>query len=83
MFAPTEPGIDIALPLYDIWHDGITITTSYGGSPSDISEAIGLIRSKNIIVKDMITHRFPLAKAGEGFSLVEKAQDSIKVIMEP
>ncbi len=83
MFAPTEPGIDIALPLYDIWHDGITITTSYGGSPSDISEAIELIRSKNIIVKDMITHRFPLAKAGEGFSLVEKAQDSIKVIMEP
>ena len=83
MFAPTEPGIDTALPLYNIWHDGITITTSYGGSPSDISEAIELIRSKNIIVKDMITHRFPLAKAGEGFSLVEKAQDSIKVIMEP
>jgi len=42
-----------------------------------------LIRSKNITVKDMITHRFPLARADEGFSLVEKAQDSIKVIIEP
>jgi L-iditol 2-dehydrogenase len=82
IFAPPEPGIDIALPLYDIWHDGITITTSYAGSPLDIREAIELIRSKNIIVKDMITHRFPLAKAGEGFCLVEKAQDSIKVIIE-
>lgn len=83
IFAPTEPGIDIDLPLYDIWHDGITITTSYAGSPSDISEAIELIRSKNIVIKDMITHRFPLAKAREGFYLVEKARDSIKVIIEP
>ncbi len=83
IFAPTQPDIDIAMPLYDIWHDGITITTCYAGSPSDISEAMELIRSKNIIVKDMITHRFPLARAGEGFALVEKAQDSIKVIIEP
>jgi len=83
IFAPTQPDIDSAMPLYDIWHDGITITTCYAGSPSDISEAMELIRSKNIIVKDMITHRFPLARAGEGFALVEKAQDSIKVIIEP
>jgi len=83
IFAPTQPDIDIAMPLYDIWHDGITITTCYAGSPSDISEAMEFIRSKNIIVKDMITHRFPLARAGEGFALVEKAQDSIKVIIEP
>lgn len=83
IFAPTEPDFDIALPLYDIWHDGITITTSYGGSPADISEAIELIRSKSITVKDMITHRFPLARAWEGFSLVEKARESIKVIIEP
>ena len=83
IFAPTEPGVDISLPLYDIWNDGITITTSYAGSPLDISQAIELIRSKNIIVQDMITHRFPLERAGEGFSLVERAQDSIKVIIEP
>jgi L-iditol 2-dehydrogenase len=83
LFAPTEPGIDVPLPLHDIWHDGITIATTYAGSPADISEAITLIRSKNIVVKDMITHRFPLARTGEGFSLVEGAQDSIKVIVEP
>lgn len=83
LFAPTQPGIDVALPLYDIWHDGITITTSYAGSPLDISEAIELIRSKSIIVRDMVTHRFPLARAREGFSLVEKAEDSLKVIIVP
>lgn len=83
MFAPPKPGTDIALPLFDIWHDGITITTSYAGSPLDIREAIELIRSKTITVTDMITHRFPLERAGEGFSLVAKAQDSIKVIVNP
>ncbi len=83
LFAPPEPEIDIPLPLYDIWHDGVTIATSYAGSPSDITEALGLIKSKVIVVKDMITHRFPLSRVDEGFALVEKAQDSIKVIIEP
>jgi threonine dehydrogenase-like Zn-dependent dehydrogenase len=31
----------------------------------------------------MITHRFPLIQAGQAFRLVEKAQDSLKVIIEP
>lgn len=83
IFAPPEPGIDIPMPLFDIWHDGITITTTYAGSPLDITEAIELIRSRNVVVKDMVTHRFPLPRAGEGFSLVEKAQDSLKVIIKP
>jgi L-iditol 2-dehydrogenase len=83
IFAPPEPGIDITMPLFDIWHDGITIRTTYAGSPLDITEAIELIRLKNIVVKDMITHRLPLERAGEGFSLVEKARGSLKVIIEP
>ena len=83
IFAPTEPGINIDLPLFDIWHDGITIATCYAGAPLDITQAIELIRSKNIIVKDMITDRLSLSKAGEGFSLVAKAEDSLKVIINP
>ncbi|HUU41351.1 MAG TPA: zinc-dependent dehydrogenase [Desulfatiglandales bacterium] len=83
LFAPPEPETDVPLPLYDIWHDGITVTTSYAGSPLDIAEAIELIKSKNIVVDDMITHRFPLARADQGFTLVEKAHDSIKVILTP
>jgi L-iditol 2-dehydrogenase len=83
IFAPPEPGIEASIPLFTIWHDGITITTTYAGSPRDITEAMELIRSKNVVVEDMITHRLPLARASEGFALVEKAQDSLKVIIEP
>jgi len=34
-------------------------------------------------VADMITHRLGLAETGKGFELVEKAGESIKVIVEP
>jgi L-iditol 2-dehydrogenase len=83
LFAPPEPGVELALPAFDIWNNGITITTAYAGAPQDITQAIELIRSPNLVVNDMITHRFPLARAHEAFSLVEKAQDSLKVIIEP
>jgi L-iditol 2-dehydrogenase len=83
LFAPPEPGVELALPAFDIWNDGITIATAYAGAPLDIAQAIELIRSHNLVVTDMITHRFPLTQAGQAFRLVEKAQDSLKVIIEP
>jgi L-iditol 2-dehydrogenase len=83
LFAPPEPGVKLALPAFEIWNDGITIATAYAGAPLDITQAIELIRSHNLVVTDMITHRFPLTQAGQAFRLVEKAQDSLKVIIEP
>ncbi|MBL7075769.1 alcohol dehydrogenase catalytic domain-containing protein [candidate division KSB1 bacterium] len=83
LFAPTEPGVTIPYPFYDLWHDGITITHSYAGSPRDIFDAIELIKAGRVRVGEMITHRLSLAETGLGFQLVANAQDSIKVIIEP
>jgi L-iditol 2-dehydrogenase len=83
MFAPPLPGTEIGIPMGDLWKDEVTITTTYAGSPEDISETIELLRSGKVRVRDMITHRLPLAEAGKGFELVAKAQDSIKVVIEP
>src|SRR3989338_5488634 len=82
-FAPAEPNVNIPIPLWDVWRDGITMTTSYAGAPSDIATAIELLKARRLIVKDMITHRLSLSETGLGFQLVAKAQDSIKVIIEP
>jgi L-iditol 2-dehydrogenase len=82
-FAPTEPGVDIPLPLWDIWRDGITMKTSYAGPPADTFTALALIQAGRVRVKEMITHRLPLAETGLGFRLVEEANESIKVIIEP
>ncbi len=82
-FAPAEPGVDIPVPLWDVWRDGITMKTTYAGTPSDIAAAIELLSGNRINVEDMITHRLGLSDAGDGFELVASAGDSIKVIIRP
>lgn len=82
-FAPTAEGVHVPIPLYEFWRNEITITTSYAASPQDIAEAIELIRTRRVRVREMITHRLSLAEANQGFELVASAQDSIKVIIEP
>jgi L-iditol 2-dehydrogenase len=82
-FAPTEPGIDIPFPLFELWNKQITMVSTYAGSPEDINTAIDLIKSKKVNVVDMISHILPLSEAAKGFQLVAKAKDSMKVILKP
>lgn len=82
-FAPTDLGIKISLPFNEIWWNGVTITSSYAAAPADLALAIELIRAKRVNVKDMVTHRLPLAETGRGFQMALEAKDSIKVIIEP
>jgi L-iditol 2-dehydrogenase len=82
-FAPTEPGVEIPFPLFDLWNKQITMVSTYAGSPDDITCAIDLIASKKVNVVDMISHKLPLSEAVKGFQLVAKAQQSMKVILEP
>ncbi len=83
MFAPPMPGVEIPVPFANIWKDEVTVRTTYAGSPRDIVDAIELLRKKRVEINDMVTHRFPLEEAGKGFELVAKADESIKVIVEP
>ena len=82
-FAPTEPAAKVDMPFNALWREEVTMTSSYGGAPVDIRAAIELLRSGKVRVDDLVTHRLPLDKAGEGFRLVASAQDSIKVILRP
>lgn len=81
-FAPTEPGVEVSFPLFDLWNKGVKIVSTYAGSPKDLKDAIELIESKKVKVTDLITHRLPLNDTAKGFQLVAKAQDSIKVIIK-
>ncbi|MFH0814214.1 MAG: zinc-dependent dehydrogenase, partial [Pseudomonadota bacterium] len=83
-FAPTMKGVTIPLSVNDLfWRRDVTLTTTYGGSPADCVNALELIRAKRIQVQDMITRYFGLAGTVEGFKLVEKGDESIKVIIRP
>jgi L-iditol 2-dehydrogenase len=83
LFAPTKPGETVPIPLWELWRDCVTVHTSYAGTLQDMREALELIASRRVNVKDMITHRLPLAQTQEGFRLVAEAKDSMKVIIEP
>jgi L-iditol 2-dehydrogenase len=82
-FAPTDPGIELPVPVNDFWRNGITLLPSYGASPLDCLEAIELIRVHRVPVREMITHRLALEETALGFRLVAEAQECIKVIIEP
>jgi L-iditol 2-dehydrogenase len=82
-FAVPEPGVMLQVPINDYWRNEITIMTSYGAAPDDLQEAYSWILAKKINVKDLITHRFPLNKAGEAFKVVCDADKSLKVVLEP
>ena len=83
LFAPTEPDIEVPIPMFDLWNKQVKIVSTYAGAQKDLENAIELIKSKKVNVTDMITHRFPLAKTAEGFRLAAEAKESIKIIIEP
>ena len=82
-FAPTEPEVNVPLPLFELWNKQITMVSTYAGSPEDINIVIDLIKSEKVNVVDMISHILPLSEAAKGFQLVAKAKNSMKVILKP
>jgi len=84
LFAPTDPGITIPVSVADLFfRDGVTLTSSYAGSPADHMTAVELIRAGGVNARDMISHRLGLEEAGLGFKLVAEADESMKVVIEP
>ncbi|MCJ7648650.1 MAG: zinc-binding dehydrogenase [Candidatus Lokiarchaeota archaeon] len=81
-FAVAEPGVMLEVPINRYWREEITIMTSYGAAPEDLQESYTWILAKSIKVKDLITHRFPIERAGEAFKVVCEAKESLKVIIE-
>ena len=82
-FAVPEPEVMVPVPMNDLWRNEITLMTSYGASPLDLETAIKMIKSRRVVLTEMITHRLTLEEGGEGFRLVADAKESIKVILEP
>ncbi len=77
------PNRDIAVPVPDFWRNELTVTSSYGAAPTDLEEALKLIASGKINVKDTITQTLPLTQIQAAFKIVIEAQESLKVVLEP
>ena len=83
LYAINTPGTEVSFAIYDFYQKGVNLISTYGASPLDLQEALKLLQHGRIEVDSFITHRLPLAETVEGFQLTVKAQDSMKVIIEP
>jgi L-iditol 2-dehydrogenase len=83
LFAPTKPGDETPIDVFEIWDKQISIYSTYAGVGKDIIDAIELIRNKKIVVEDMITHRYSLENADKGFMLAAEAKNSMKIVIYP
>jgi L-iditol 2-dehydrogenase len=82
-FAVPDPTVKIPVPITEFWRNEITLKTSYGAAPNDLEESLALLAQKKLNVRDMITHRFGIQQAAEGFRLMAEAGQSLKIIIEP
>ncbi|MDA8240970.1 MAG: zinc-dependent dehydrogenase [Nitrospiraceae bacterium] len=83
-FAPAGKGVSVPLPVNELfWRNEITLTSSYAANYEEHMVSMELIRQGRVNVRDMITHRLPLAETAKGFGLVERAGESLKVIITP
>ncbi|MCD6359481.1 MAG: zinc-dependent dehydrogenase [Armatimonadetes bacterium] len=82
-FAVPRPGETLAVDFNPFWRNDVTFASSYGSAPVDSAEALELIRSRRVVVSDMITHRLPLDEIQEGFRLAAEGAECLKVIIEP
>ena len=83
-FGAANEGAKIPLSINEIfWRTEVALLSSYAGSILDHVTALELITSGRINVRDMITDRLPLEDIAKGFELAAKAQDSLKVIVNP
>lgn len=82
-FAVPRPEDKVEVDFNRYWRNDITLKTSYGSAPIDHYQAIELMSSGRINVKDMITHRLPLEQIASGFKMAAEGKDCLKVIIEP
>ena len=82
-FAVPKPGETVAVDFNPLWRDDITFLPSYAAARWDLATALELIRSRRVVVSDMITHRLSLDEIGEGFRLASAGEQCLKVIIEP
>jgi L-iditol 2-dehydrogenase len=85
-FAGAGEGAMIPVSINELfWRTELTLTSTYGGSPTDCSNALKLIQAGNVPVLKTVTHRFGMEKAVDGFQAVSAPveHECIKVIVEP
>jgi len=82
LFTPTPPEEVWPFPVHDAYFREVSVIPSYSTGPPQTQEALQWL-ARGLPVETLITHRFPLEGAAEGYRLVREARDALKVVVHP
>lgn len=81
VFAPTVPGKLLEVSPEELFFSELQIIPSYSTSHVETREALDLIASGRLNVKELITHRFKLVDTAKAFRTASESKESLKVII--
>lgn len=81
VFAPTVPGKHLEIGPAELFFSELQIIPSYSTSHVETREALDLIASGRLKVKELVTHRFTLMDTAKAFRTASESKDSLKVIV--
>ena len=82
-FAVPNPGQTLNIDFNPFWRNDVSLKTCYGAAPLDNRQALELLRSRSVAVKDLITHRYGLEEISRGFRAASEGKNCLKVIIKP
>ena len=81
MFGVPSKGATIDLDMSKIYSKEITLLTSYAASDNDTKEALRLIESGEIDVKQLVTHTYPITDSQKAFDHAKSGEGAMKIII--
>ena len=81
MFGVPSKGAKIDLDVSKIYSKEITLVTSYAASDNDTKEALRLIESGAIDVKQLVTHTYPIIDSQKAFDHAKSGESAMKIII--
>ncbi len=81
MFGVPSKGAKIDLDMSKIYSKEITLVTSYAASDNDTKDALRLIESGEIDVKQLVTHTYPIMDSQKAFDHAKSGESAMKIII--
>lgn len=81
MFGVPSKGAKIDLDMSKVYSKEITLVTSYAASDNDTKDALQLIESGEIDVKQLVTHTYSISDSQKAFDHARSGESAMKIII--
>jgi L-iditol 2-dehydrogenase len=81
LFGLPEAGSRLPIDLQQLYLRGLRVIPTYATTERDVADLHALVAGGRLKLEDLVTHRFPLARIGEAFSMAGKPEEALKVVV--